>query len=96
MQNQAVIYIQDGDKGTPKVLLDPNQLSKDGTEAVTLMEYSKSKGILPIPKSVSGSDWSEIRVLDLETKKELPDVIKWVKFSNASWQGDGFYYSQAS
>jgi prolyl oligopeptidase len=94
LQNQAVIYIQDGDKGTPKVLLDPNQLSKDGTEAVTLMEYSKSKRYIAYTKSASGSDWSEIRVLDLETKKELPDVIKWVKFSNASWQGDGFYYSR--
>lgn len=94
LQNQAVIYIQDGEKGEPVVLLDPNKLSKDGTAAVTLMEHSKNKKYLAYTVSQEGSDWSEIHIIDLETKQNMPDVIKWVKFSNASWQGDGFYYSR--
>ncbi len=94
LQNQPVYYIQDTEKGDPKVLLDPNELSKEGTVAITLMEYSKDKRYLAFTKASSGSDWSEIRVIDLETKQQLPDVIKWVKFSNASWQGNGFYYSR--
>lgn len=94
LQNQPVVYIQEGEKGEPQVLLDPNTMSKEGTEYITLMEHSKNKRYLAFTKFAAGSDWSEIRVIDLETKQQLPDVIKWVKFSNASWQGDGFYYSR--
>lgn len=94
LQNQAVIYIQDGEKGEPVVLLDPNKLTKDGTAAVTLMEHSKNNKYLAYTVSHAGSDWSEIHIIDLETKQNMPDIIKWVKFSNASWQGEGFYYSR--
>ncbi len=94
LQNQSVIYMQEGEKGEPEVLIDPNKLSTDGTVTINLMGQSKDKKYLAFSKSKSGSDWSEIRVFDLENRKELPDVIKWVKFSDASWQGDGFYYSR--
>ena len=94
LQNQSVYYIQDGPNGKPEVLIDPNALSKDGTVAIGLMGHSKDNKYLAYTKSAAGSDWSEIRVIDLDTKKDIPDVIKWVKFSGAAWQGHGFYYSR--
>lgn len=43
--------------------------------------------------SRSGSDWTEIYVLDTATGQLLDDHIEWAKFTGAAWQGDGFYYS---
>lgn len=31
--------------------------------------------------------------MDAKTKELLPDHIEWAKFTGASWDGDGFYYS---
>ncbi|MDP2915807.1 MAG: prolyl oligopeptidase family serine peptidase [Candidatus Aminicenantes bacterium] len=93
LQNQAVIYIQKGLEGTPEVLIDPNQLSPDGTVRIGLIGFSGDKKYAAISRSEAGSDWSEIRVLALATKKELPDRIQWNKFSGAAWKGNGFFYS---
>ena len=44
--------------------------------------------------SKSGSDWQQYKVMELATKKTLPDTIDWVKVSGIAWHGDGFYYSR--
>lgn len=95
LQNQSVLYIQKGLDGTPEVLLDPNTFSPDGTIALRGFSLSRdgryaAYGISAIP----GSDWEEYHVLDITTRKTLPDTLKWVKFSGAAWRGDGFYYSR--
>jgi len=94
LMNQAVLYVRNGLNGEPRVLLDPNKLSADGT--VALSSYSVSHGgkYLAYSISRSGSDWNEIRVMEIENSKVLPDSLRWVKFSGMSWQGDGFYYSR--
>jgi len=94
MQNQSVIYVQKGITGEPRVLIDPNTLSADGTVAVGDLSVSHDKKYLAYSINKAGSDWAEFNVLDIETGKTLPDKIEWVKFSGASWQGDGFYYSR--
>ncbi len=94
LQNQAVIYIQKGLDGAPEVFINPNTLSKDGTISISLLGNSKDNRYLAISRAEAGSDWNQIRVMDLETKKELPDQLDWVKFSGASWFRDGFYYSR--
>jgi prolyl oligopeptidase len=94
LQNQSVIFIQKGLKGEPEVFIDPNQLSKDGTVAVSLLGASKDNRYIAISRSEAGSDWSQIRIMNLETKEELPDLLDWVKFSGASWFRDGFFYSR--
>ena len=94
LQNQAVIYIQKGLNGDPEVFIDPNQLSKDGTITVGLLEADPSNKYMAIARNQAGSDWQEIRVVDIATKKELKDVLKWVKFSGASWYKNGFFYSR--
>jgi prolyl oligopeptidase len=90
LQNQSVIFIQKGLEGEPEVFIDPNQLSKDGTVAVSLLGASKDNRYIAISRSEAGSDWSQIRIMNLETKEELPDLLDWVKFSGASWFRDGF------
>ncbi|WP_129648404.1 prolyl oligopeptidase family serine peptidase [Bacteroides salyersiae] len=93
LQNQSVLYVQDSLEGEPRVFLDPNKLSDDGTVALTGLSFSHDGKYAAYTISRSGSDWTEIYVLDTATGQLLDDHIEWAKFTGAAWQGDGFYYS---
>ena len=93
LQNQSVLYVTDSANNEPRVVLDPNKLSYDGTVALSIVEFSNNGKYLAYSIARSGSDWNEIYVLDLATNMLLADVVKWVKFSGIAWKGDGFYYS---
>ncbi|MEG1564297.1 MAG: prolyl oligopeptidase family serine peptidase [Bacteroides sp.] len=93
LQNQSVLYVQESLNAEPQVFLDPNKLSDDGTVALTGLSFSKDGKYAAYTISRSGSDWSEIYVIDAATGKLLPDHIEWAKFGGASWKGNGFYYS---
>lgn len=93
LQNQAVLYRTDTPDGEAEVFLDPNTLSDDGTVALTGVYQSHDGKHTAYTISRSGSDWTEIYVLDTATGKLLDDHIEWAKFTGAAWQGDGFYYS---
>ena len=92
LQNQSVLYEADAPDGAPRVLLDPNALSEDGTVALKGTWFSKDCRYMAYAVSRSGSDWQEFYVMDVESRKLLDDHIEWSKFSDAAWQGDGFYY----
>lgn len=93
LQNQSVLYITSDLAAQPKVLLDPNTLSTDGTIALTSTEISNDGKYLVYMVAISGSDWNEIFVKNIETGEMLPDHIEWVKFSGISWYDGGFFYS---
>jgi len=94
LQNQSVLYIQKGLDGTPQALLDPNSWSEDGTVRLGAFAPSADAKYAVYGISTSGSDWQQYRVLELATRKTLPDTIDWVKVSGVAWQADGFYYSR--
>ena len=94
LQNQSVMYYQKGKDGKQEIFLDPNTLSADGTVALAALSYSKDDKYCAYALSAAGSDWVEIHIMEIATKKKLPEVIKWVKFSGANWGKDGFYYSR--
>ena len=94
LQNQSVIYVQEGLDGEPEVFIDPNALSKEGTVAINLIGISDDNRYVAYSRQDAGSDWQEIHVMEIATKQKLPDVLKWVKFSGASWWKDGFFYSR--
>jgi prolyl oligopeptidase len=94
LQNQAVIYTQQGLDGAPAVLLDPNTLSPDGTTKLSVFSVSKDGRLAVYGLSQGGSDWMEYRVLDIGTRQPREDVVQWVKVSGAAWAGDGFFYSR--
>ena len=93
LQNQYVIYVKDQLDGEPRVFLDPNKLSTDGTVALKSLDFSNNGRWAAYAISRSGSDWQEFFVIDLATGELTDDHIEWAKFSDASWLGDGFYYS---
>ncbi len=94
LQEQSVIYLQEGLNGTPEVLLDPNKLSNDGSISLGGLTYSNDDKYLCYGISRGGSDWREFYVMDVRTKQLTKDEIKWSKFSGTAWYKDGFYYGR--
>ncbi|MBP7745263.1 MAG: S9 family peptidase [Phycisphaerae bacterium] len=96
LQAQSVFYVLDSLDGEPRVLIDPNKLSEDGTVALAGLSISEDGKRMAYGLSTAGSDWVEYRVRDIDTGRDLDDHLKWIKFSGASWtkDGQGFYYSR--
>lgn len=94
LQNQSIWYIRKGFNGKEEVFLDPNKLTADGTAAVSLIGFSHNKQYVAYSVAQAGSDWNNIYVIEIATKRKLVDELKWTKFSGAAWKGDGFYYSK--
>jgi prolyl oligopeptidase len=93
LQNQSVLYIQKGLDGEASVLLDPNKFSANGTSSLAGFARSKDGSYAAYGISTGGSDWRELHVMEVQTRKLLPDVIKWAKVTGIDWAGDGFFYS---
>ena len=96
LQNQNVLYIQDSLAGEPRVLIDPNTWSKDGTVALEGMSFSDDGRYLAYGVQDGGSDWRIWHVLDVESGKVLADELQWIKFNTPAWtaDGEGFFYSR--
>ncbi|MBT8493172.1 MAG: prolyl oligopeptidase family serine peptidase [Deltaproteobacteria bacterium] len=96
LQNQSVLYWTTSLDADPKVLLDPNKLSKDGTVALRGYAISEDGKYIAYGLAAAGSDWNKWKIREIETGKDLAETLEWIKFSGASWTHDnkGFYYSR--
>jgi prolyl oligopeptidase len=96
LENQSVVYVMDSLGGPARVLLDPNTFRKDGTAALDGEAASWNGKLWAYAVAQAGSDWAEWRVRDVETGKDLPDLVQWTKGSIVSWAPDdsGFYYAR--
>jgi len=95
LQNQNVIYWQEGLEGEPKVLLDPNTFSADGTVAISGLSITDDGSLAAYSIADAGSDWVKWHVRDVASGQDLPDIVEWSKFSGAAWlkDGSGFFYA---
>ena len=96
LMNQDQLWVADAPGGDGRLLLDPNQLSADGTVALGGASFTKDGTKLAYSISRAGSDWREWYVLDVESGKVLDDHLLWSKFSGAAWtrDGKGFFYTR--
>jgi prolyl oligopeptidase len=96
LQNQSVLYLLDSLTSEPRVLVDPNTWSKDGTVALSATSFSDDGRFMAYSVAEAGSDWNTWRILEVDSGRPLMDELKWVKFSGVSWTKDsrGFFYSR--
>ena len=96
LQNQPVLYVQDGLRGRRRALLDPNALDPAGTTALTALAVDEGAARVAYALSRSGSDRQDIHVRDVATGEDGRDVVRWAKFASISWlpDGSGFYYTR--
>ena len=96
LQNQNVFYTTANFSETPRELLDPNLLAKDGTVALGGLDVTDDAKLMAYGLATAGSDWQQWKVRDVATGKDRQDVLDWVKFCTASWKkdGSGFFYSR--
>lgn len=94
LANQAVLMQADAMDGTPRVFLDPNVMSSDGTVSLATIEWSQNGQYVAYGVHRDGSDWEEIRIMDCNTLDVFPELLEWAKFTSVAWQhdGTGFYY----
>lgn len=96
LQNQSVLYWTPSLSAEPRLLLDPNTLSEDGTVALAGTTVSEDGKHLAYGLQAAGSDWAEWHVRNIDTGKDLDDKLEWIKFSRPQWdkKSTGFYYGR--
>lgn len=96
LQRQAPVYIRSSLTSPAALVIDPNQLSPDGS--VSLAEWAPAHDgkLLAYGLSEGGADWRTLHVRDVESGKDLSDEVRWMRFSGISWtkDGKGFFYSR--
>ncbi|MFA0961549.1 prolyl oligopeptidase family protein [Roseivirga sp. BDSF3-8] len=94
LQQQSVLYRSTEVDGQGEKVLDPNNFSNEGTISLAGTTFSPDGEKMAFSVSVSGSDWREIYVMNMEDLTVMQDTVRYVKFSNIAWTNDGFYYSR--
>jgi prolyl oligopeptidase len=95
LQPHAVLYTTIGLKGEPTVAFDPNTLSTNGSVGVVGYVASHDGAILGYGLAQGGGDWTDWHFREVESGKDLPDVIRWIKYYAPVFapNGKGVYYS---
>lgn len=93
----SILYVQDGLKGKPRILIDPNKFSKSKNSILNLWYPSYDGKLMAYGLSKFGNDQSTIYIMDVETKKKLSDIIPGKFYpSSIVWNpnGSGFWYTR--
>lgn len=96
LQRQSPIYARDALTAEPRMVIDPNAISEDGSVSLAEVEPSPDAKLMAYGLAQGGADWRTIKVRDLGTGQDLPDEIHWMRFSAISWTKDskGFFYAR--
>lgn len=96
LQNQSVLYVTERLDAEPRVLLDPNNFSKDATVALGEFVPSPDGRLVAYSLSDGGTDWRTWHFRDVATGKDLPDVLRFIKFVPLAWTADSkaVYYAR--
>ena len=93
---QRSLYTAASLDGQPKLLVDPNAISADGSLAFARFVVSHSGARIAYGLSAGGGDWQEWHIVDVATGKQLPDKLEHIKYYAPAFtrDGTGIYYSR--
>ncbi|HXP62278.1 MAG TPA: prolyl oligopeptidase family serine peptidase [Dongiaceae bacterium] len=96
LQKQSVWYSRAELAGAEQMVIDPNELSPDGSISLSDFTPSPDGKHYVYGQSEGGADWITLYVRDFGTSHNTSDIVRWVKFSGASWTKDGlgFFYGR--
>jgi len=96
LQNQYVLYVQDSLDSEPRVLMDPNTWSEDGTVALSGTAFSSDGRYVAYGVQEAGSDWRKWKIREIDSGRVLDDELEWIKFNSPVWSkdGNGFFYAR--
>lgn len=96
LQNQSVLYVKKTLKDSPRVVINPNLLSADGTVAVTTTAVSEDGRLLAYGLSRGGSDEQEVKIRNIDSGRDFVETLKWCRFTSIAWKHDstGFFYNR--
>jgi len=94
-QDLYVIYMRQGIQGKDEVLIDPHPMSADHSTNVDMMDVSKDGKVVAYLIRKGGADEDEIHFFDVDTRKDLSDVLPAAVHFDISLTPDrrGVYYS---
>src|ERR1041385_2938110 len=95
-QNQAVVYVREGEQGKDRPLIDVNVLAPDGTIALDWWYPSEDGRYVAFGTSPNGSELSTLQVIETATGKLLAKKIERTRAASVAWLPDssGFYYTR--
>jgi len=96
IESQPILYVQKGKTGEPKVLVDPNELSKDNPVALDWYFISPNAKYIAYGLSNNGDEWSLLHIKNVETGEITDDKIPRTRFCSLTWLSDesGFFYTR--
>ncbi|MGH9199323.1 MAG: S9 family peptidase, partial [Acidimicrobiia bacterium] len=96
LQRQSPIFVRTSVTAPPSLVIDPNIISEDGSVSLSQWMPSPDAKLLAYGLAEGGADWNTVRVRDIASGKDLPDEVRWMRFSSISWTNDnkGFFYSR--
>lgn len=94
IESASLLYYRLKYNGIDKFVASSFQfnLNRKDVASIEGFRLSPNSKYVALSISHSGSDWREIRIVDIIEKKTLSDQIKWVRFSDILWKNDGFFY----
>jgi len=95
-QDLPIIYMREGLDGEDQVLIDPHTMSADHSVSVGMREVSRDGSLLIYGVREGGEDEVTLRILDVETRTDLPDRMPKGRYGSISLLPDnsGFYFSR--
>jgi prolyl oligopeptidase len=93
-REKDIVYWREGDAGEPKVLLDPNSWSTDGSLSLGGIYPSPDGRYLAYNQKPNNADEAALHVIEVASGRVLDDRLPGTKYGYASWTPDskGFYY----
>ncbi len=95
-REKTIYYWQQGEKGEPKVLIDANTLSTDGSISVSEVVPSEDGKLVAYQLKGNNADESTLKIMEVDTGKVLEaDTIAGLRYTRPAWtpDGKGFFYT---